>query len=153
MDEMGLHSEWVVFRNMWRGLILWKAFNPNISEVLSVEELDFLKINGDDDNSRRTRSKTFAFRGRANDAWVRVQCSALEWLDYSARHVQSCNIYSRVVIWVTLKQPNLKVVTAGACKHVSISNTRFTHAHANDWALVEAWEYISSAWSNWRGTV
>jgi hypothetical protein len=28
MDELGLHSEWVVFRDMWRGLILGKTSDP-----------------------------------------------------------------------------------------------------------------------------
>ena len=41
MDELGLHCEWVVFRDVWRSLISGKS--------LSVEEMDVFKINGDDD--------------------------------------------------------------------------------------------------------
>ena len=29
MDELGLHSEWVVFRDMWRGLISGKTSDPS----------------------------------------------------------------------------------------------------------------------------
>ena len=29
MDELGLHSEWVVFRNMWRSLISGKTSDPS----------------------------------------------------------------------------------------------------------------------------
>ena len=29
MDELGLHSEWVVFRDMWRDLISGKPTNPS----------------------------------------------------------------------------------------------------------------------------
>ena len=29
MDELGLHSEWVVFRDMWRDLISGKTSNPS----------------------------------------------------------------------------------------------------------------------------
>ena len=29
MDELGLHSEWVVFRDMWRSLILGKKSDPS----------------------------------------------------------------------------------------------------------------------------
>ena len=29
MDELGLHSEWVVFRDMWRSLILGKTSDPS----------------------------------------------------------------------------------------------------------------------------
>ena len=29
MDELGLHSEWVVFRDVWRGLISGKTTNPS----------------------------------------------------------------------------------------------------------------------------
>ena len=45
-DELGLHPEWVVFRDMWRGLISGQTSNPR----LSVEEMDILKINDDDDD-------------------------------------------------------------------------------------------------------
>ena len=46
MDELGLHSEWVVFRDMWRSLISGKTSDPSWSE----EEKDVLKINDDDDD-------------------------------------------------------------------------------------------------------
>ena len=29
MDELGLHPEWVVFRDMWRGFISGKTSNPS----------------------------------------------------------------------------------------------------------------------------
>ena len=29
MDELGLHPEWAVFRDMWRGFISGKTSNPN----------------------------------------------------------------------------------------------------------------------------
>ena len=29
MDELGLHTEWVVFRDMWRSLISGKTFDPS----------------------------------------------------------------------------------------------------------------------------
>ena len=29
MDELGLHSEWVVFRDMWRSLISGKTSDPS----------------------------------------------------------------------------------------------------------------------------
>ena len=29
MDELGLHSEWVVFRDMWRSLISGKKSDPS----------------------------------------------------------------------------------------------------------------------------
>ena len=29
MDELGLHSEWVVFRDMWRDLISRKTSDPS----------------------------------------------------------------------------------------------------------------------------
>ena len=44
MKELGLHAEWAVFRDMWRGLISGQTSN------LSVEEMDVLKINDDDDD-------------------------------------------------------------------------------------------------------
>ena len=45
MKELGLHAEWAVFRDMWRGLIS--------EECLTLAELgkmDILKINDDDDD-------------------------------------------------------------------------------------------------------
>ena len=44
-DELGLHPEWAVFRDMWRGLTSGKTCLTR----LSVEEMDVLKINDDDD--------------------------------------------------------------------------------------------------------
>ena len=29
LDELGLHSEWVVFRDMWRSLISGKTSHPS----------------------------------------------------------------------------------------------------------------------------
>ena len=29
MEELGVHSEWVVFRNMWRSLISGKTSDPS----------------------------------------------------------------------------------------------------------------------------
>ena len=47
MKVLGLHHEWAVFRDMWRGFILGRTSNPS---KLSVEEMDVLKINDDDEN-------------------------------------------------------------------------------------------------------
>ena len=41
MDELGLHSEWAVFRDMWRSLISRKTSNPSWKNGR-------LKINDDD---------------------------------------------------------------------------------------------------------
>ena len=29
MDELGLHSEWAMFRDMWRGFVLGQTSNPS----------------------------------------------------------------------------------------------------------------------------
>ena len=47
MDELGLHSEWVEFRDMWRSLI----YRGKRLTQLSVEEIDVLEINDDDDDA------------------------------------------------------------------------------------------------------
>ena len=33
MDELGLHSEWVVFKDMWRYLISGKTSDPELSRA------------------------------------------------------------------------------------------------------------------------
>ena len=49
MEELGLHPEWVVFRDVWRDLISGKTSDPSWAWK-NVEETDVLKINGDDDD-------------------------------------------------------------------------------------------------------
>ena len=46
MDKLGLHSEWVVFRDMWRSLISGKTSDPS----WAWKKWTFFKINGDDDD-------------------------------------------------------------------------------------------------------
>ena len=52
MDELGLHSEWVVFRDMWRSLILSrKPSNKSRHLGFLMEDISFVKICEEQDSN------------------------------------------------------------------------------------------------------
>ena len=63
MKALGLHPEWAVFRDMWRGFISRGTSNPT-----ERGKIDIFKINNDDDDltSSSSSSSSFIFKTRSS---------------------------------------------------------------------------------------